>query len=73
MRPTSALPTRVLPAILSLARTFLEVLRSAGLIVTRLIGPAALSGILVSLLVLAASAMAFFYEQAKSWVGRADV
>ena len=63
----------VVPTILSLTRTILEALRSIGLLATRLIGLAAFSGILVSLLVLAASGMAFLYEQAKSWVGRADV
>jgi hypothetical protein len=61
------------PTILSLSRTFLEVLRSAGLLTTRLIGPAALSGVLVSLLALVASVMAFLYEQAKSWAGRGEI
>jgi hypothetical protein len=47
--------------------------RSAGHLVAGLIGPAALSGILVSVMVLAARAMAFLYEEVKSWGGREDV
>ena len=64
---------RMTGTIAAFARRRVVALGSMSLRIPGLIRAAAVSGILASLLVLAASAIAALYEHAKSWGTRGDV